>query len=73
MLGDFIGFLNTGDGVVRGNMALKDQVFAFKWIQNNIENFGGDKDSVTIFGESAGGISSHFHMLSPMSRGWGIG
>jgi juvenile-hormone esterase len=50
-------------------MGLKDQNMALRWVQENIEKFGGDPNSVTIFGESAGGASANFHMLSPMSRG----
>lgn len=64
-----LGFLSTGDGVAPGNNALKDQTLALRWVRDNIESFGGDPNSVTIFGESAGGASVHYHLLSPLSRG----
>jgi carboxylesterase type B len=54
---------------VPGNNGMKDQVMALRWVQDNVAYFGGDPSRVTIFGESAGGASVHFHMLSPMSRG----
>lgn len=52
-----------------GNNGLKDQVQALKWIQKNIKYFGGNPDSVTLSGMSAGGASVHYHYLSPLSRG----
>lgn len=54
---------------VPGNAGLKDQVMALQWVQQNIKQFGGDPGNVTIFGESAGGASVHYHVLSPMSQG----
>uniref|UniRef100_A0A2K6ACV3 Carboxylic ester hydrolase n=1 Tax=Mandrillus leucophaeus TaxID=9568 RepID=A0A2K6ACV3_MANLE len=51
------GFFTTWDQHVPGNWAFKDQVAALSWVQKNIEFFGGDPSSVTIFGESAGAIS----------------
>lgn len=48
---------------------MKDQVAALRWIKDNIKYFGGNENSVTLTGLSAGGASTHFHMLSPLSRG----
>ncbi|KAH8285025.1 hypothetical protein KR054_004013 [Drosophila jambulina] len=67
-LGPF-GFLSTGDDNMPGNFGLKDQRLALQWVQQHIEAFGGDPNSVTIFGHSAGGISAHLHMISPGSKG----
>ncbi|XP_049774566.1 esterase FE4-like [Schistocerca cancellata] len=64
-----LGFLSTGDEVVPGNMGLKDQTEALRWVQRNIEAFGGDPQKVTIYGQSAGSASVHYHVLSPLSKG----
>lgn len=48
------GFLNLKFGEYTGNMALKDQQMALKWIYENIEHFSGNKSEILIFGESAG-------------------
>lgn len=63
------GFLSLGIKEAPGNAAMKDQVAALRWVQKNIKAFRGDPDNVTIFGESAGGASVSYHLLSPMSKG----
>ncbi|XP_071941151.1 acetylcholinesterase-like [Antedon mediterranea] len=63
------GFLTTDDDVAPGNYGMLDQVMALKWIQDNIAEFNGDPDRITIFGQSAGAASVHFHILSPLSKG----
>lgn len=61
------GFLALDDGIV--NLGLLDQVAALEWIQENIAAFGGDPGNVTIFGESAGGMSVGTLLSMPRAEG----
>ncbi|QDV44570.1 Fumonisin B1 esterase [Stieleria neptunia] len=54
---------------VSGNYAILDQIAALQWVRDNIANFGGDPDNVTIFGESAGGTSVYLLTATPLSKG----
>nr|AIY68351.1 esterase [Leptinotarsa decemlineata] len=64
-----LGLLTTKDGVFPANIALKDQNLALKWIQSNINYFGGDPSKVTLAGHSSGAVSVGFHVISKQSKG----
>ena len=54
---------------VTANAGIEDQILALKWVQENIEKFGGDPENITILGESAGGCSVITLMASPAAKG----
>lgn len=58
------GFFCLNTPTVSGNQGLKDQVLALKWVQENIQSFGGDANQVTVFGGSSGSKSIHIHLLA---------
>lgn len=54
---------------ITGNYAYMDQIAALQWVKRNIIAFGGNPNNVTIFGFSAGGVSVHSMLASPMAKG----
>lgn len=62
-LGAF-GFLSLDSLKYSGNLGLKDQHLALQWIYSNIGYFSGDKNRITLFGESAGAAAAYFHIFS---------
>jgi para-nitrobenzyl esterase len=61
----WLGDLETGST----DLALQDQISALRWVQRNIEAFGGDPKRVTIMGQSAGGMSVAALLTAPDARG----
>lgn len=53
----------------RGNYGLMDQISALKWVKENIQQFGGDPDNITLFGESAGAWAICHMLTSPEAEG----
>ncbi|XP_045200146.2 neuroligin-4, X-linked-like [Mercenaria mercenaria] len=63
-----LGFLDIDNEKSSGNFGLFDQRLALQWVNENIGAFGGDKDRVTIFGESAGSVSVSLQMMFPQNE-----
>ena len=67
-----LGFLNHPELRARGidaNLGIRDQIRALEWVRENISAFGGDPGNVTIFGESAGGMSVGTLLAAPAAHG----
>ncbi|KAL3426644.1 carboxylesterase [Phlyctema vagabunda] len=64
-----LNVFSFGDGKEK-NLAIKDQKLAIEWVVKHIEGFGGDKNNITLAGESAGSIYVHAHIVTgaPVQR-----
>lgn len=69
LMGSFVAHGMFDDAFCGPNRGFEDQLAALRWVQENITQFGGDADNVTIFGESAGGQSIAVLVASPKSKG----
>uniref|UniRef100_A0A0A9X8C1 Carboxylic ester hydrolase n=2 Tax=Lygus hesperus TaxID=30085 RepID=A0A0A9X8C1_LYGHE len=69
---NFFGFMTLGDTIFPGNFGLKDQLTALRWVKKNIASFGGDPNSVTLFGQSSGGECVHQLLRSPLVEKEGL-
>ncbi|KAL7737038.1 hypothetical protein ACLKA6_005259 [Drosophila palustris] len=63
-----LGFLSLPGAGIYGNAGLKDQRLALQWVQDNIANFNGDPQNVTLFGESAGASAIHLHIYAAHAK-----
>ncbi|XP_064596179.1 cocaine esterase-like [Liolophura sinensis] len=64
-----LGFLTSEEPSNVGNYGIWDQHLAIKWVKNNIANFGGNPNEITIFGQSSGSMSVSLHTLIPKNTG----
>ncbi|XP_055919191.1 esterase FE4-like [Eupeodes corollae] len=64
-----LGFLSLPEAGIPGNAGLKDQVLVMKWVKENISQFNGDPDNITICGHSTGSSCVHIHLFSDISKG----
>jgi para-nitrobenzyl esterase len=69
LMGFFAHPAIKAEGELYGNYGILDQLAVLKWVKKNIEAFGGDKNNVTLGGQSAGSSDTMAHMTSPLSAG----
>ena len=63
------GWLTLDNVLAPGNLGLMDQLMAFEWIDENIQQFGGDIANITLFGHGPMGVfNSFYHLLSPKTK-----
>lgn len=67
---NIFGFLPLALHEYSGNMGMKDQQLAMKWVNRHISAFGGNPNKITLMGHSAGGSSVSLHRLNPKSRSY---
>ncbi|CAC5407792.1 CES2 [Mytilus coruscus] len=65
---NIFGFVNVGKESTR-NIGLLDQRFAIEWVKDNIKDYGGNPEMITIFGKSTGGTSVQLQSMIPKNRG----
>ncbi|XP_055857560.1 juvenile hormone esterase-like [Episyrphus balteatus] len=63
-----LGYLSLPEAGIPGNAGLKDQVLVMKWIRQNISQFNGDPNNITLFGQSSGGSCTHLHLFLDNSK-----
>lgn len=63
------GFFCLGSPEARGNLGMLDQYSGLLWIRQNINQFGGDPEKITLYGHQTGAVSVIFHMVSPRTAG----
>ncbi|KAF2662683.1 cholinesterase [Lophiostoma macrostomum CBS 122681] len=64
-----LGFLALENTTLKGNYGIADQIAALEWVQKHIADFGGDKERITVFGQSAGASSVRALLASPQTKG----
>lgn len=65
-----LGYLYTGNGSISGNMGIHDKILAIRWLHQNVENFGGDRYKLTLFGEGKGAAHVSLLLLSPFTNAY---